>query len=253
MNKATPKISALLITFNEEDNINEVLANLSFADEIIVVDSYSTDNTLKLIRENKNVKLICRKFVNYTDQKKYALEQANYDWILFLDADERITPSLKDEILKVITEPDAASAYFFQRTFMFKTKKIYFSGWQSDKNYRLFRKSKVHFDQDRIVHETLVVDGASATMKHKLLHFSYKNYEDYKGKMLKYGRMKAKEEAKKGKKARWYHFIFRPLYKFINHYIIRLGILDGKKGLIICYLNALGVYARYKELKQLQS
>ena len=114
---------------------------------------------------------------------------------------------------------------------MFKTKKLKFSGWQSDKNYRLFRKSMVYFDQERIVHETLVVDGKSATLKNRLLHYSYKNFDDYKGKMLKYGKMKAIEEAKKGKKARWYHFIFRPLYKFLNHYIIRLGILDGKKGL----------------------
>lgn len=253
MNKASHKISALLITFNEEDNINEVLANLSFADEIIVVDSYSTDNTINLIKEHKNVQLICRKFINYTDQKRYALEQANYDWVLFLDADERITPTLKNEILDVINNPNKAVAFYFQRTFMFKSKKLHFSGWQSDKNYRLFRKSKVSFDQDRIVHETLVVNGLSRTLTNKLLHYSYKSYDDYKGKMLKYGKMKAREEVKKGKKAHWYHFIFRPLYKFLNHYIIRLGILDGKKGFIICYLNALGVWARYKELKLLQS
>jgi len=253
MNKANQKISALLITYNEEDNINEVLTNLSFADEIIVVDSYSTDNTINLIKKHKNVQLICREFVNYTDQKKYTLEQANYDWVLFIDADERITPSLKAEILEVINRPHKIVAYYFQRTFMFKTEKLRFSGWQSDKNYRLFRKSKVHFNQDRIVHETLVVDGLSGTLSNKLLHYSYKGYEDYKRKMLKYGKMKAREEVKKGKKARWYHFIFRPLYKFLNHYIIRLGILDGKKGLTICYLNALGVWARYQELKLLQS
>ena len=107
-------------------------------DEIIVVDSYSTDNTINLIKEHKNVQLICRKFINYTDQKRYALEQANYDWVLFLDADERITPTLKNEILDVINNPNKAVAFYFQRTFMFKSKKLHFSGWQSDKNYRLF-------------------------------------------------------------------------------------------------------------------
>ncbi|MGB3146058.1 MAG: glycosyltransferase family 2 protein [Maribacter sp.] len=253
MDKAEQKISALLITFNEEENINEVLLNLSFADEIIVVDSFSTDRTIEYIKKHKNVQLICRAFINYTDQKNYALQKASNDWILFLDADERLTPSLKEEILNTIEKPHAASAYYFLRTFMFKTKKLKFSGWQSDKNYRLFRKSMVYFDQERIVHETLVVDGKSATLKNRLLHYSYKNYDDYKGKMLKYGKMKAIEEAKKGKKARWYHFIFRPLYKFLNHYIIRLGILDGKKGLVICYLNALGVWARYNELKKIQN
>jgi len=135
---------------------------------------------------------------------------------------------------------------------MFKKEVLHFSGWQSDKNYRLFRKSKVHFALDRIVHETLVVDGLSDVLKNKLIHYSYKNYNDYKGKMIKYGQMKAQEEFKKNYKPNPYHFIFRPLYKFLNHYIFRLGILDGRKGIIICYLNALGVYARYKELRRLQ-
>lgn len=253
MDSEEQKISALLITFNEEDNIKDVLANLSFANEIIVVDSFSTDSTVDIIKNHDNVQLIGRKFINYTDQKNFAMEQANNDWILFLDADERITPLLKNEILKVINDPNSASAYFFKRTFMFKSKKLRFSGWQSDKNYRLFRKSKVSFDKNRIVHETLIVNGNSETLKNKLLHYSYKDYDDYKGKMIKYGKMKAKEEAEKGKKARWYHFIFRPLYKFLNHYVIRLGILDGKNGFIICYLNALGVWARYEELKKIQN
>lgn len=253
MDKAKNKISALLITFNEEENIKEVLLNLSFADEIIVVDSFSTDRTIEYIKDHKNVQLICREFINYTDQKNYALQKASYDWVIFLDADERITPALKKEILSTINNPDAVAAYFFLRTFMFKKEKLRFSGWQSDKNYRLFRKSLVYFDQERIVHETLVVKGKSGVLKNRLLHYSYKNYQDYKGKMLKYGKMKAIEEAKRGKKAKWYHFLFRPLYKFLNHYILRLGILDGQKGLTICYLNALGVWARYTELKRIQN
>lgn len=254
MGNSREKITVLLITFNEEDNIKAVLENISFADEIIVVDSFSTDGTLELIKQNIAVKLIQRKFVNYTDQKQFALNQASNDWILFLDADERITPPLKKEILEVINlQGSEVAAYFFLRTFMFQKKKLRFSGWQSDKNYRLFRKSKAHFSSERIVHETLVVDGKSATLKNKLLHFSYKNYEDYKGKMLKYGKMKALEEEEKGNTAKWYHFIFRPFYKFFHHYIVRLGFLDGRKGIIICYLNALGVLARYKELKRINT
>ncbi len=253
MDKAKTKISALLITFNEEDNIEAVLDNINFADEIIVVDSFSTDNTVTLIKKHPHVKLIQREFTNYTDQKKFTMEQATHDWILFLDADERITPGLKEEILEVTQNDASASAYYFLRTFMFKKEILRFSGWQSDKNYRLFKKSKVHFTEDRIVHETLVVDGQSLTLKNKLLHYSFKNHHDYKGKMLKYGRMKAQEEFLKGKKARWYHFIFRPAYKFLNHYVMRLGFLDGKKGITICYLNALGVLERYRELKRLHN
>lgn len=251
--KITNKISAVLITYNEDIHINAVLENLKFADEIIVVDSNSTDGTIEKIKQHPEVKLIIRPFVNYTDQKSFAMDQATHDWVLFLDADERVTDKLRNEILHTVNaENPTAVAYYFYRIFMFKNKVLRFSGWQSDKNYRLFRKSKVQFTKDRIVHETLVVDGKSAVLKNKLIHYSYKDYEDYKGKMIKYGQMKAEEELAKDYDPNLYHFIFRPAYKFLNHYLLRLGILDGKKGIIICYLNALGVYARYKKLRELR-
>ena len=247
------KLTALLITFNEIDHIVQILQNIQFADEIIVVDSYSTDGTVEKIKGFKNVKLIQRKFKNYTDQKSFAMEQATHDWVLFLDADERVTPVLENEILNTLNcDSSNADAYYFRRTFMFKDKVLHFSGWQSDKNYRLFRKSKTRFAKERIVHETLIVEGKSEVLKNKLIHYSYKNYEDYKGKMIKYGQMKALEEYQKDYMPNSYHFVLRPFYKFFNHYILRLGILDGKKGVIICYLNALGVYSRYKELKRLR-
>ena len=135
---------------------------------------------------------------------------------------------------------------------MFQQKILRYSGWQSDKNFRLFKKSKVAFTQDRIVHETLVVDGKIGVLKNKLIHYSYKDYKDYKGKMIKYGQMKAQEELAKNYDPNLYHFIFRPFYKFFNHYVLRFGFLDGKKGMIISYLNALGVYNRYKELNRLR-
>ncbi|MGC1515800.1 MAG: glycosyltransferase, partial [Maribacter sp.] len=234
------KISAVLITFNEILHIDAVLENVAFADEIIVVDSFSTDGTLQQIKNNARVKLIQRPFLNYTDQKSFAMSQATNDWVLFMDADERLTEPLKIEILNTVNADTPADAYFFYRTFMFNDSILRFSGWQSDKNFRLFRKSKVSFSTNRIVHETLNVDGEIGVLKHKLIHYSYNDYDDYKGKMIKYGQMKASEELEKNYDPNLYHFIFRPFYKFFNHYILRLGILDGKKGLIICYLNALG-------------
>ena len=254
MDSGKNTISALLITYNEEDNITNVLENVAFADEVIVVDSFSTDGTLELIKQHPNVTLFQRAFKNYTDQKRFALEKANGDWVLFLDADERMPAPLVKEIQEVVNaNGNTASAYYFLRTFMFKNQVLRFSGWQTDKNYRLFKKNKVKFLEDRIVHETLVVDGPSATLKNKLIHYSYTDYADYRSKMMKYGQMKAWEEFKKGKRAHWYHFLFRPFYKFFNHYFLRLGILDGKKGVIICYLNALGVLSRYRELRRLQN
>lgn len=246
-------ITALLITFNEEKHIDDVIENIGFCDEIIIVDSYSTDSTIEKIKKYPKVRLILREFSNYTDQKQFALEQATNEWIIFLDADERITPKLKEEIKKEIQTKNPASAYYFRRTFMFKDKKLRFSGWQTDKNYRLFKKDKVHFTKDRIVHETLVVDGKSKTLKNKLIHYSFSDYEEYKNKMIKYGKMKALESYRLGKKAKWYHLLFRPLWKFCNHFFLRLGVLDGEKGIIICYLNALSVHSRFKELRRLNN
>ncbi|TMM53274.1 glycosyltransferase [Maribacter algarum] len=253
MDNPTNKISALFITFNEITNIDEVIENVSFADEIIIVDSFSTDGTAERIQSYPKVKLIQRPFKDYTDQKSFTMSQATNDWVLFMDADERLTDALREEVIATINSPNPAAAYYFYRTFMFQKKVLRFSGWQSDKNFRLFRKSKVNFTLERVVHETLVVDGKIGILKNKLIHYSYKNYHDYKGKMIKYGQMKAQEELDKNYTPNLYHFVFRPSYKFFNHYFLRFGFLDGKKGIIISYLNALGVYSRYKELKRLKN
>ena len=177
---------------------------------------------------------------------------ANNDWVLFVDADEVVTTELQKEILSTINDDQACEAYWFYRKFMFEDRPLRFSGWQTDKNHRLFRKSKVKFTDRKLVHETLEVNGSSCILTEKLTHYCYKNFEDYKGKMLKYGRLKAKEAFYKEVKFTYLGMFFRPLWKFFNHYVIRLGILDGKKGVTICYLNALGVLERFRELKRLE-
>ena len=246
------KISALVITYNEMGYIEKCIDSVSFADEILVVDSYSTDGTYEYLLNHPKVKVIQNPFENFTAQKSFTLKQAANDWVLFLDADEVVTESLQKEILATINNPDAHEAYWFYRKFMFQNEPLNFSGWQTDKNYRLFRKSKAHFTDQKIVHETLVVDGKSGILKEKLTHFCYKNYEDYKGKMLKYGQLKAKEDFYKEKHFNYVLMTVKPIWKFFNHYILRLGILDGKKGWTICYLNALGVLERFRELKRLE-
>ncbi len=244
-------LSGLLITFNEIKHIKEVLENISFADEIIVVDSYSTDGTVEVIKNFPNVKLFQRKFDDFTSQRNYALSLANNNWILFIDADERVTPKLKNEILETIQSSSSKDAYYFYRKFFYNEKPLHFSGWQTDKNFRLFKKDKCEYKSERLVHETLAVNGTTGILKHKLLHYSFDDYEKYKEKMISYGKLRAKELFLNGKKYSIFKQIFKPTYKFLYDYIIRLGFLDGKKGIIICYLNALSVYARYPELKRL--
>ncbi|MEO0528231.1 MAG: glycosyltransferase family 2 protein [Bacteroidota bacterium] len=252
MSNPDNKISALIITYNEIGYIEKCIKSLSFADEIIVVDSYSTDGTYEYLQRHPKVKVLQNPFENFTLQKSYALKQASNDWILFLDADEVIPKKLKSEIIDTVHSDTDNAAYWFYRKFMFQNQPLRFSGWQTDKNYRLFRKSKASFSDKKIVHETLEVNGPCGILNEKLIHYCYKNYEDYKGKMLKYGRLKAKEDFYRERKFNYLFMVLKPFWKFFNHYILRLGILDGKKGVIICYLNALGDFERYNELKHLE-
>jgi len=244
-------ISALVITFNEKGYIEKCLDAIDFADEIIVVDSNSTDGTFEYLKNRPGITVIQHPFENYTKQKSYALEQASNDWVLFLDADEVVTKNLKEEILERVSTPTPHVAFWFFRQFMFKNEKLRYSGWQTDKNHRLFRKSKVRFKAEKLVHETLEVDGSSGYFKEKLIHYCYKNYEDYKFKMMQYGRMKAEEATMRQEKFSYLALVFKPCWKFVYHYFLRLGVLDGKKGLIICYLNALSDLENYRELKKI--
>jgi glycosyltransferase involved in cell wall biosynthesis len=244
-------LSALIITYNEEHNIKEVLADLDFADEILVIDSFSTDKTIEIAESFSNVKVTQHTFENYAIQRNFAISLAKGTWILFLDADERLTPALKNEIIQTIQNKASDTAYYFNRTFMFCNKKLHYSGWQTDKIIRLFRKEKASYSLQKTVHEKLQATGEIGKLKNKLIHHSYTDYLSYKEKMIRYGKLKANEEFTKGIKPNFFHFYLRPSYQFINQYILRLGILDGKKGIVICYLNAFSVYVRFQELKRM--
>lgn len=246
-------LSALIITFNEQKHIQEVIEDIDFADEIIVIDSYSTDKTVELVKKFPKVKLIQNTFVDYSSQRNFAIECAQNPWVLFIDADERFTDELKEEVIETVQKPNPSSAYLFYRIFMFENTKLNFSGWQTDKIYRLFQKDKAKYVTERLVHEKLTVNGKTEKLKNKLIHFSYSDYDSYKEKMLNYGKLKAKEEFAKGVRPNFYHFYLRPTYKFLYQFTVRLGFLDGKRGVIICYLNALSVAVRYQELKKIRA
>lgn len=245
------KISAVIITYNEIGYIERCIASVSFADEILVVDSYSSDGTYEFLSAHPKVKVIQHPFQDFTKQKTFAMKQAANDWVLFLDADEVVPDALGREITTTIQNPTPHVAFWCYRKFMFKNVRLRFSGWQTDKNYRLFRKSKVSFCQKRRVHECLKVEGSSGVLNERLIHYSYKRFEDYKEKMLCYGRLKARQYHENGKTAYPLKLMAAPIWKFFYNYTVRLGVLDGKKGLVICYLNALSDLERYREYRYL--
>ncbi|MFZ3273139.1 MAG: glycosyltransferase family 2 protein, partial [Lutibacter sp.] len=171
--KNIPKITALLIAYNEQEFIREFISSMDFVDELIVVDSYSTDKTVDIIKEFPHVKLYQRKFDNFSSQKNYAIEQASNDWIIFFDADEVITKSLKDEIITTVSKTADEIAYWIYRTTIYMGKEIHYSGLQNDKVIRLFRKEFCRYN-GKLVHEEIAAKGKVGFLKNKMLHYSYK-------------------------------------------------------------------------------
>ena len=253
MKKHQPKISALIIVYNEITHIDDLIQHLNFVDEIIAIDAFSEDGTFEKLNHYPQVKTIQRKFLNFSDQRNFAITQASNEWILFIDADERITPKLKDNILEAVKNKTNTIAYKFPRKFVFEDKIMRFSGLQTDKVFILFKNGSATYFKDKTVHEQLDIRGKKAVIKHYMLHYSFSGVNHYKNKIEHYAILKAQELLKKGKKPNGYHFYIKPAYKFINNYILRLGVLDGKAGYIICKLNAYGVWYRYQELKRLTS
>ncbi|UZT95963.1 glycosyltransferase family 2 protein [Chryseobacterium fluminis] len=253
MPELTEKVSGLIITFNEEKNIREVLGCFNFCDEIVIVDSFSTDKTLEIACTFPNVKIIQNTFEDFTKQRNLALDNAGNDWVLFLDGDERITPELRQEVIEELNKADKKDAYYFYRKFFFAGKPIHYSGTQTDKNFRLFRKSKARYVSEKKVHETLHVNGTVGELKNKLLHFSVNDYKSYKKKMIHYGVLKGQELAAKGKKFSVLTQYSKTTFKFFKAYILRLGIFDGKEGYQLSYLQALSVFETYESLKKEQN
>lgn len=244
------ELSALIITLNEENNIKDLLQELDFVDEIIIVDSFSTDKTIEFALQFPKVKIFQHKFEDFTKQRNIALQYATNDWILFLDADERLTFENKAEITRVIQNPNAKDAYLMYRQFYYCKKKIHFSSTQNDKNFRLFRKSKAHYDKTKKVHETLIVNGTVGYLTSKLIHYSFSSYEEYKMKMIHYGILKGQEKYNNGKNYSLYKHIFKVIFKFFKGYFLQLGILDGIAGIQIAYLKSLSDHYSYISLKE---
>ncbi|WP_298778275.1 glycosyltransferase family 2 protein [uncultured Polaribacter sp.] len=239
------KITAIIPTLNEEIHIEEAIKSVGFADEIIVIDSYSTDKTLE-IAEKLNVKIIKRKFDDFSSQKNFAIQKAKHDWIYILDADERVTSEVEKEILEAVKNPNGCVGFYVRRTFYFAGKKINYSGWQRDKVVRLFLKTECKYQG--VVHETIKTNGELGFFKGKIDHFSYRNYDHYISKLNHYAALRAKQLHEKKKKVNIYHIIIKPVVRFFIHYVIRLGFLDGFTGFLVAKTQAYGVFTRYVKL-----
>ena len=243
------KITAIIPTFNEESNIQRALDSVSFADEIIVIDSFSTDQTVEIVKKSKAI-LLQRTFDDFSSQKNYAIEKASNNWIFLLDADESIPEKLKDEIFQVVNSNTDYSAFYIYRNFFFKNKKINFSGWRRDKVIRLFKKESCTYVGK--VHEKISTTAKVGFLNERLNHYSFKNYKQYKNKLKNYAKLQAQELLEKGLFVTPYHLFLKPFVRFFIQFFIQFGFLDGFRGFVISWLHAFGVWRRYVEVLNLK-
>ncbi len=241
-----PKISVTIITHNEEENIENCLKSIKWADEIVVVDSFSADKTLAICKKYK-AKIIKSKWLGYSRQKNLAIDKARNEWILSIDADERITKELLDEIKKEFERGDAADGYYIARKNFFLGKWIKQCGWYPDYNLRLFKKSKGRFIE-REVHERAEVNGATKYLKHPLEHYTYKTLSDFISRLDRYSTLSAVELYKKGKRAGWSHLTIRPITTFLKMFFMKMGFLEGFYGILLSGLYSFYTFSKYAKL-----
>ena len=242
------KISAVIITGNEENNIKDCLKSVQWADEIIVVDSESTDKTFEIAKEYTD-KVVIHKWEGYASQKTYAISLAKNDWILSLDADERVPENLAKEVLE--NDLSQYNGYFIKRDNYFLGKIIRGCGWGNDMQLRLFKKSETKLS-DRMVHEKFIVNGNVSTLKNSFSHYSYTNLKDAFIKINNYSTLEANEKAA-SKSVNLFTLLLSPPIYFLHHFIIRQGFIDGVYGLIISYMHMitkLQVQLKILEIRQ---
>lgn len=244
------KLTVLVPCGNEEANIVACLTSVRpLADELLVVDSFSTDRTVELARPLAD-RVLQHEYVNSAAQKNWAIPQAAHPWVLVVDADERATPELRDEIEAVLLDPQH-DGWRIRRQNHFLGQPIRHCGWNRDRCLRLFRRDLGRY-QEREVHAD--VEGCTnvGELRAPLLHFTCEDLERYLRKHNQYTTWAAGDRARVTPRVRWHHLALRPAWRFFRQYVLQLGFLDGKAGLVICWLAAHSVFLKYAKLWERQ-
>jgi len=244
------KISVTIITLNEEKVIAACLASVAWAEEIIVVDSGSSDRTEEICRSFAKVRFMHQDWLGYGPQKNFAVAQATHQWILSLDADETVSPELKEEILRELHSSPRYAGYRIGRKNLYRGHWIRHSGWWPDEIIRLFRKDAGQFN-NRIVHESVEVAGPVGSFSGTIEHRSFHGPEDFLEKARRYAIPGAVQMQAAGKQGSAPRAIIKALATFIKSYFLKRGFLDGRAGLLIAVSGAVGVFYRVMKLAEL--
>ncbi len=239
-------LSVIVTTYNEEANIGECIASVLWADEVLVVDSFSSDRTVEIAR-GFPVEVLQRQYFGSAAQKNWSLDRVRHDWVLILDADERVTEPLAREILGLLVAGPQAPGYYLRRRNIVLGRVIRHSGWSTDKVIRLFRKDKGRYPNRR-VHADLDIEGTIPVLAHPLVHYTFRSITQYFDKLVNYAEWGAAQAFREGKRAGFVELGFRPLWRFVRTYVLQLGLLDGRHGLVVCGLQAFGTFLKYARL-----
>ncbi|MDD5218788.1 MAG: glycosyltransferase family 2 protein [Candidatus Omnitrophica bacterium] len=238
------RLSAVIITYNEEKKLAACLASLDFVDELVVIDSGSRDRT-RDIAESYHARFSVRPFDHFANQKNFGMAQARGEWILLIDADERVSLGLKKEILDVAGLEHPCVGYWFRRDNYMFGGRVRFGANRGDRQMRLIRKGKGHFEG--MVHERIVLDGRAGELKEPLIHETYQTRREYFDKWNLYIDLEVRQIIHRGQKPAWTERLLKPLAQFIWFYFFRFGFLDGWRGLQFHVLSACYTYTKYKK------
>lgn len=246
------RVSAVIITKNEEASLSACLESLHWVDEIIVLDAHSTDRTQEIARAAGAKVIDSPEWPGFGPQKNRALSHASGDWVLSIDADERVTPELAEEIRITVQSSAAADGYDIPRLSSYCGRYMRHSGWWPDHVTRLFRRGKARFSDD-LVHERLIVDGAVGRLNGLLMHESFGNLEQVLDKVNRYSSLSAQQMAAASRRGGLGSAVLHGLGAFVRTYVLKAGFLDGREGFMLAVSNAEGAYYKYLKLMLLRN
>jgi glycosyltransferase involved in cell wall biosynthesis len=240
-----PKVSGVVTSFNEEHNIGECIESLLWCDEIVVVDSFSSDRTPEIAQRYEKVKFFQRDYFGAGAQKNWAMQHVSYDWIFLLDSDERCTDELRAEVEDLLAGGPEHTAYMINRNVYILGKRIRYSGWQHDQVARLFKTGAAYYENRR-VHSVLHTTGEVPILDNPIEHYMVdRSFDEYAFRLAKYGYWNAAQCWRDGDRTSALEVFLRPAWRFLRTYFLQLGILDGALGIVFCLLQSYSTYMKF--------
>ena len=240
-----PKVSGVITSFNEEHNIADCIESLLWCDEIILVDSFSTDKTPEIAQTYDKVRFYQRTYYGAGAQKNWAMQHVSHDWVFLLDSDERCTPELREEVEDILATGPEHSAYMVNRNVYILGKRIKYSGWQHDQVARLFQRGTAYYENRR-VHSVLHTTGETPILTNAIEHYMVeRSFDEYAFRLAKYGYWNAAQCWRDGDRTSAFEVLLRPAWRFFRTYILQLGILDGALGVVFCLLQSYSTYMKF--------